>query len=102
MEIVFYDAFPIQKNDINLSWGEQDTAMRFQVALTYTDFDVTYSKLKNDGTYTTDFVDADGGILVEGARKRSLLGKLKENVVKSTVDAVGESLVRSVSRIKIF
>jgi hypothetical protein len=97
MEIVFYDAFPIQKNDINLSWGEQDTAMRFQVALAYTDFDVTYSKLISATEYTSD---GEEEILVNG--KRSLLGKLKDNVVKSTVDAVGESLVRSVSRIKIF
>lgn len=102
MEIVFYDAFPIQKNDINLSWGEQDTPMRFQVALTYTDFDVTYSKLLSNEEYTTDSPDADGAIVVEGRRKNSLVGKLRDNVVKSTVDAVGESLVRGISRIKIF
>lgn len=97
MEIVFYDAFPIQKNDINLSWGEQDTPMRFQVALTYTDFDVTYSKLISATEYTSDDTE-----IVVTARKRSLAGKLVDNVVKSTVDAVGESLVRGVSRIKIF
>lgn len=108
MEIVFYDAFPIQKNDINLSWAEQDTPMRFQVALTYTDFDVTYSKLVNENVYTTDranALDDPLDIVVTGQkpqRKQSLVGKLLGNVVKSGADALGESLVRRVSRIKIF
>lgn len=104
MEIIFYDAFPIQKNDINLSWAEQDTPMRFQVALAYTDFDVTYSKLFSAREYTTDGRSTGDDITLEAQsqRKRSLVGRLKENIVKSTVDAVGESLVRGVSKIKIF
>lgn len=93
MEITFYDAFPIQKNDINLSWGEQDTPMRFQVALTYTDFDVKYSKIASSTQYTSEEIVVDAP-----RRKESLAGKLKDNVSTAVTEGISEGLNRSWNR----
>lgn len=106
MECLFFDAFPIVVNDINLSWGEQDTPMRLSVTMSFTDVEFKYAEFENKAPgplETSDFDPTSEETPAQSRAKRSLLGKLINNVgkaaAKSVVDGVIENTERSVYRL---
>ena len=103
IECLFFDAFPIIVNDVNLSWGEQDTPMRLSVSMSFTDVEFTYPFLEEGPLATSDFDPAAESTPAQAKAKRSLLGKLSNNVgrlaAQSVVDGIVESTERSFYRI---
>lgn len=104
MECLFFDAFPVVVNDINLSWGEQDTPMRLSVTMSFTDVSFEYPFLEGGGPLTTsDFDPKNEQTPAQANAKKSLFGRLANNIGKaaaqSVVDGIIESTERSVYRL---
>ena len=104
LECLFFDAFPIVVNDINLSWGEQDTPMRLSVTMSFTDVVFEYVGGKRDVDSPTSYFDPENEETPAQARaKKSFLGKLFNNIgqaaATSVVDGIIEDTERSVYRL---
>lgn len=104
MECLFFDAFPVVVNDVNLSWGEQDTPMRLSVTMSFTDVAFEYPFIEGGQPLaTSDFDPKNEQTPAQAKAKKSLLGKLANNVgkaaAKSVVDGIIENTERSVYRL---
>ena len=100
----FYDVFPVQLNDIQLSWGEQDTPVRFSVTLTFTDMDVEHEQLVDEKDTNAQGVDPNNDqTRQQQNRKKRFLDRLGSAVNKSlgpsVVDGIAEEGVRLVKRL---
>ena len=100
----FYDVFPVQLNDIQLSWAEQDTPVRFAVTLTFTDIDVEHEQLVDDNDpnpQSEDPNNEESG--VQRKRKRNFFGRLGGAVSRtlgpSVFGGLAEESVRFVKSI---
>lgn len=100
----FYDVFPVQLNDIQLSWGEQDTPVRFSVTLTFTDMDVEHEQLVDEKDPNAQGVDPNNDqTRQQQNRRRNFISRLGSAVNKSigtsVVDGITEEGVRLVKRL---
>lgn len=104
MECLFFDAFPVVVNDINLAWGEQDTPMRLSVSMSFTDVAFEYPFIEGGGPLaTSDYDPANETTPAQARAKRSLFGRLADKVgrvaAQSVVDGIIENTERSVYRL---
>ena len=102
MECLFFDAFPIVVNDINLSWGEQDTPMRLSVTMSFTDVEFVYVQrdptAENPTSYTSMIDPINEQPPSQARAKKSLLGKLINNVGKAAATSVIDGIIEDTER----